>query len=266
MQVSAGGSDFAYSLNLTAEGPLVLHGDAGYSVKSAAGQASRYYSQPALTAEGWIETATGRIAVTGDAWLDREWSSQPLAADQTGWDWFSLTFDDGAKLMAYRLRGAEVYTAATWIGADGRAEPLPDGAFAAEPAGLERGRGTYLAAALADRAAGKSPDGRGGGDLPGRLDADAVSLLGGAGDRHRLASGSGVSGDDRVRLSRSAIVIVLTWPGAQVAGWRRICRRPSLRPRFACPAFRPSRWRRSARCASRFKTHRWGLVTPGTSL
>jgi predicted secreted hydrolase len=36
--------------------------------------------------------------------MDREWSSQPLASDQTGWDWFSLHFSSGEKLMLYRLR------------------------------------------------------------------------------------------------------------------------------------------------------------------
>ena len=44
--------------------------------------------------------------MTGTGWLDREWSSQPLAPDQAGWDWFSLHLDDGARLMAYRLRGS----------------------------------------------------------------------------------------------------------------------------------------------------------------
>ena len=27
--------------------------------------------------------------------MDREWSSQPLAPDQTGWDWFSLHLTSG---------------------------------------------------------------------------------------------------------------------------------------------------------------------------
>jgi predicted secreted hydrolase len=137
MQVAAGGTGFAYELTLTAMGPLVLHGEAGYSVKTAGGQASRYYSQPFLAAEGWVETTAGRVAVTGAAWLDREWSSQPLAADQAGWDWFSLAFDSGEKLMGFRLRGADIFTSATWIGADGRAEALADGGFLAEP--LEHG-------------------------------------------------------------------------------------------------------------------------------
>ena len=73
------------------------------------------------------------MAVTGTAWLDREWSSQPLAADQTGWDWFSLSFDSGDKLMGFVLRGAKDYTSATWISADGSVDRLADGAFMAEP-------------------------------------------------------------------------------------------------------------------------------------
>ena len=35
-------------------------------------------------------STTRRSTVTGRAWMDREWSSQPLASDQTGWDWLSL--------------------------------------------------------------------------------------------------------------------------------------------------------------------------------
>jgi predicted secreted hydrolase len=42
--------------------------------------------------------------VTGDAWLDREWSSQFLQPDQVGWDWFSIHLDSGEKLMLFQLR------------------------------------------------------------------------------------------------------------------------------------------------------------------
>jgi predicted secreted hydrolase len=81
------------------------------------------------------------VPVTGKAWLDREWSSQPLAADQTGWDWFSLSFDTGDKMMGFVLRGATDYTAATWITADGVATAFPDGAFAATPLARHAWRG-----------------------------------------------------------------------------------------------------------------------------
>ena len=133
LRLTASGPDFAYDMQLQAEGPLVFHGDAGYSVKSAAGQASHYYSQPFYTVDGTLTLPQGAVEVTGTAWLDREWSSQPLAGDQTGWDWFSLSFDTGDKLMGFVLRGAADYTAATWIAADGTATPYPDGAFAAVP-------------------------------------------------------------------------------------------------------------------------------------
>ena len=135
LRMTASAPDFAYDMNLTAEGPLIFHGDEGYSVKSAAGQASYYYSQPFFAIEGTLQLPGGPVDVTGNAWLDREWSSQPLAENQTGWDWFSLSFDDGAKLMGFRLQqtDGENFTAATWITPEGQTTPFPDGAFQATP-------------------------------------------------------------------------------------------------------------------------------------
>ncbi|WP_145108417.1 lipocalin-like domain-containing protein [Cereibacter sediminicola] len=134
LELSAAGQDFGYALRLAAQGPLVPQGEQGYSVKSAAGQASWYYSQPFYEVEGQLEIDGETIAVTGQAWLDREWSSQPLAADQTGWDWFSLMFDDGARLMGFRLRDSGAgYTSATWIEPDGRPAPMPPGALRVTP-------------------------------------------------------------------------------------------------------------------------------------
>ncbi|MEW2913648.1 lipocalin-like domain-containing protein [Leisingera sp. JC11] len=134
LSLSAAGSDFSYDLDLTSYGPLVLHGDNGYSVKSASGQASHYYSQPHYQVSGTLELPDGPITVTGHGWLDREWSSQPLAEDQSGWDWFSLSFDSGGKLMGFVLRGeTSNFTSGTWITADGTAEPLAPGTFQAGP-------------------------------------------------------------------------------------------------------------------------------------
>lgn len=133
LRLTASGVDFAYDVDLRATGPLVLHGQDGYSVKSDAGQASYYYSQPFYTLSGTLTLPGGDIPVSGTAWLDREWSSQPLAEDQQGWDWFSLSFDSGDKLMGFVLRGASDFTSATWISADGQATAFPDGAFMARP-------------------------------------------------------------------------------------------------------------------------------------
>ncbi len=135
LQMTASAPDFAYDMTLTAQGPLIFHGDQGYSVKSAEGQASYYYSQPFFDISGTLQLPEGDIAVTGDAWLDREWSSQPLSDNQIGWDWFSLSFDDGNKLMGFRLQQTDGnnYTSATWIAPDGTTTAFPDGAFSAKP-------------------------------------------------------------------------------------------------------------------------------------
>ncbi len=133
-RMTASGPDFAYDMDLTATGPLIFHGDAGYSVKSAKGQASYYYSQPFYEVSGTLTLPTGEVPVTGSAWLDREWSSQPLAEDQSGWDWFSLSFDDGSKMMGFLLRQTDgsAYSSATWIAPESTTA-YGDGAFAATP-------------------------------------------------------------------------------------------------------------------------------------
>lgn len=135
LQVRAQGEGFAYDLALAATGPLIFHGQAGYSVKSALGQASYYYSQPFYEVEGNLSLEGEAIPVTGTAWLDREWSSQPLSETQDGWDWVSLQFDDGARLMGFTLRdsAAPAFTAATWIAADGTSQSFPDGALTMTP-------------------------------------------------------------------------------------------------------------------------------------
>ena len=104
LELTASSADFSYALRLDADRPLVLQGDGGFSRKSDRGQASYYYSQPFFKAAGRITIDDKPVDVTGLAWMDREWSSQPLASDQTGWDWFSLHLTSGEKLMLYRLR------------------------------------------------------------------------------------------------------------------------------------------------------------------
>jgi len=135
LSLRATGPDFAYVMSLEAQGPLIFHGADGYSVKSAEGQASYYYSQPFFDIEGTLTLPTGDVAVSGQAWLDREWSSQPLGETQEGWDWFSLSFDDRSKLMGFQLRQTDgaTFSSATWIAADGVTTAYPDGSFTARP-------------------------------------------------------------------------------------------------------------------------------------
>ena len=126
MQLKASGAQFAYDLHLTSSRPLVLQGDNGYSRKSDQGQASYYYSQPFFSASGSLSLDGKVYQVTGPAWLDREWSSQPLSASQTGWDWFSLHLDSGAQLMLFRVRQEDGagYLTGTWIDPQGHAQTL----------------------------------------------------------------------------------------------------------------------------------------------
>lgn len=125
IDLNASGEGFHYQLELQARGPLVLQGDRGFSVKSAAGQASYYYSQPFYDVSGTVDLDGKLQEVTGKAWLDREWSSQPLSSNQKGWDWFSLHLASGEKLMAFRLREDRgEYTSANWISADGKTTPI----------------------------------------------------------------------------------------------------------------------------------------------
>ena len=132
-----GASRFGYRLELTAEGPLVLHGEEGFSQKAANGQGSMYYSQPFWRINGEVTINGETKTVSGRGWLDREWSSQLLDARQSGWDWFSIHFDDGHKLMAFQLRGggngdsndadqeqSADYRSGTWITPQGDATPL----------------------------------------------------------------------------------------------------------------------------------------------
>ena len=117
LDLTASGKDFSYDFHLEADRPLVLQGDGGYSKKSEREQASYYYSQPFFKVAGRLTIDDKPVDVTGQAWMDREWSSQPLAPDQTGWDWFALHFAGGEKLMLYRMRQKDGnnYASGTWV-------------------------------------------------------------------------------------------------------------------------------------------------------
>ena len=126
LDLSASGENFSYALRLDAERPLVLQGDGGYSRKSLREQASYYYSQPYYQVKGSLVIDDKPADVTGQAWLDREWSSQPLAPDQSGWDWLSLHLSTGDKLMLYRMRqtDGQHYGSGKWFARDGGATLL----------------------------------------------------------------------------------------------------------------------------------------------
>jgi predicted secreted hydrolase len=85
--------------------PVLRQGEAGYSRKgSRPAQASYYYSRPHLAVQGELTLDRRTLQVTGEAWLDHEWSSQYLADEAAGWDWTGINLADGGALMAFRIR------------------------------------------------------------------------------------------------------------------------------------------------------------------
>jgi len=85
--------------------PPIINGVNGVSQKGPeVGQASHYYSMPRLATSGILQLGNQQYKVTGESWLDREFSSKGLDKNQTGWDWFAIQLDDGRNLMLYQIR------------------------------------------------------------------------------------------------------------------------------------------------------------------
>lgn len=128
----------ALDLMLRSAKPPAIHGENGVSQKAdGAGRASHYYSLTRLESGGSLTLDGETFAVKGLSWFDHEWASNQLAADQVGWDWFSLQFDDGTELMLFQLRtkagGRDRWSGGSWIVADGTVTRLTKDDFTLAP-------------------------------------------------------------------------------------------------------------------------------------
>jgi predicted secreted hydrolase len=133
---TSGGTELGIDLTLAAGKPLVLHGDGGLSRKGQApGNASYYDSLTRMPTRGALSIAGRTFQVTGDSWMDREWSTSALEAGEVGWDWFALQLADGRELMFYRLRRAPA------------SDPHADGSSAVGDASDPASSGTLVDAA-----------------------------------------------------------------------------------------------------------------------
>ncbi len=124
-QIALTAKDSHHGLRLTLNpvSGIVLQGDEGLSAKGAGlGNASYYYSIPELESAGTLQVGNETLAVRGDSWLDREWSTSVLEPGQAGWDWFSLNLQDGRYLMLFQLRDAagnpDQFSAGTLVDGD----------------------------------------------------------------------------------------------------------------------------------------------------
>jgi predicted secreted hydrolase len=109
--------------------PPALHGEGGFSRKSASTEAaSYYYSLSRLATRGTITVDGRQLPVTGESWMDHEFFTSAMAPDLAGWDWFSLQLADGWDVMLYRLRrkdgGVDPAASGTLIDPQGRTHHL----------------------------------------------------------------------------------------------------------------------------------------------
>ncbi len=127
----------AFDLVTRPRKPLAFQGPGGLSRKGAGPTAaSLYYSFPRLDTRGTLTHEGRTMAVEGVSWMDKEFGSNQLGANQVGWDWFSLQLDDGRDLMLYLLRdstGRTDFASGTIIPPEGEPRYLSAADFGAEP-------------------------------------------------------------------------------------------------------------------------------------
>src|SRR5580698_1916622 len=128
-KVQAIDKQFQLHLTLHPEKPPVIHGENGVSQKSeGGGHASYYISLTRLAAMGKLEVNGETLGVSGLAWMDHEFFTHQLGADQIGWDWLSLQLEDKTELMLFRIRrkdgSADPFSAGTFVDARGKSTHL----------------------------------------------------------------------------------------------------------------------------------------------
>lgn len=129
---------FQLRFSLHPEKPPVIHGENGVSQKAEGlGRASHYISLTRLATSGAIELDNKKIEVTGLSWMDHEFFTHQLDANQTGWDWLSLQLDDHTELMLFHIRrkdgSIDPYSAGTYVDAAGKTTHLRSSDFTLEP-------------------------------------------------------------------------------------------------------------------------------------
>lgn len=127
---------FGVDLSLSQAGEPALQGanTDGLSAKGQnAGEASYYYSLPRLITEGEITIEGETFSVSGNSWMDHEFSSGALTENTQGWDWFGLQFEDGREMMIGHVRlgdgSLEPAFGGLLINADGTTQYLPSDSF-----------------------------------------------------------------------------------------------------------------------------------------
>ncbi|AKN16277.1 hypothetical protein B586_06420 [Mycobacterium haemophilum DSM 44634] len=121
IQIVAKTDHATVDLSLRPTLPPILHGNEGLSTKGEqAGNATYYYSIVRQETQGTVTVDGEKFAVSGLSWNDHEYGSSALGAEDVGWDWFSLQFDNGTALMMFQIRES-----------NGSVKPASSGSFIA---------------------------------------------------------------------------------------------------------------------------------------
>jgi predicted secreted hydrolase len=139
-ELQAMDADFALRLSLHPEKPPVIQGEDGVSQKAeGAGHASHYFSLTRIATKGEIRLNGTPYEVSGLTWMDHEFFTTQLDAEQVGWDWVSIQLADRTELMLYHFRrkngGVDPFSSGTYIDAAGNTTHLRAGDFVLEPIG-----------------------------------------------------------------------------------------------------------------------------------
>jgi predicted secreted hydrolase len=139
------GKRLSFDLSLAVSEPPVWHGRDGLismGHPEDPKQSSYYYSLVRLETSGWLSCSDdGREAVrrkvSGWSWFDRQWGT----FQERGWDWFSLRFFDGDRIMLFCFPKTG-YREGTYAPSDGAVSTLSAFDYAVER-WLERGGQRY---------------------------------------------------------------------------------------------------------------------------
>ncbi len=133
-------SEVLLQLELEAVKPLVVFGKNGVSRKGASAEAaSHYLTWPRLKTTGTVKVGTEERQVSGEAWMDHEFSSSQLEAGQVGWDWAAIQLKDGREIMVYRMRRKDgtkdAFSTLAVVERDGKTRHVASDAFSWEVLG-----------------------------------------------------------------------------------------------------------------------------------
>jgi predicted secreted hydrolase len=125
----------------TAKSP-VIQGENGVSQKGdGPGRASHYISLTRLITGGQIELGLLKYDVTGTTWMDHEFFTSQLSADQVGWDWLSIQLQDNTELMLFDIRrkdgSIDRHSSGTFVEPSGQNLHLNEQDFSLEPGGTK---------------------------------------------------------------------------------------------------------------------------------